>query len=148
MASRTLPGSVKVLGILHCVFGALGSIMGLATIALLAATATQPGSVSALTYWVNYLAPIVGCIDIGIGVGLLTRQSWSRQAALYFAYAKLPYAMMFSLAALLSGAPAGASAAFQGGYSIGAIFGGFVRMIFPGLTAFFMSQPEVKAALD
>jgi hypothetical protein len=91
MASRSVPTSVRVFGIVNTAFGTLGLLsalnnavnMGKAKAAYKAMN--MPDGLIQLANVQMVIAPIMSLLLLALGIGLLMKQPWSRSASVYYA---------------------------------------------------------------
>ncbi len=157
MTSRSAPVVVKVFGILHLIFGSLSLVtapIGFLNRDSSAETFTLLGVSAAYLNWFKvslFLSPVLALILIILGIGLLRKQSWARSGSIIYSMIGIVLgitSMMITLIGFSGINSDSANATLVLGIRIGAIIGGIVGLIYPILTIFFMTRPNVKAALN
>jgi hypothetical protein len=152
MASRTFPTSIKVFGILDLVFGTIGLLSSLNSVAKFSQIQQMTKQVPAfaklaplipIQMIVSTLIPIVLLI---VGIGLLQRQPWARSFSIYLGIFVISFGVLnlLATAVMLGGVADPFSIAMIIGTLVGVLFGS----IYYGLMIYFLTRPEVKAAMD
>ncbi len=152
MASRTIPTSVKVFGIIDLVFGSLGLLSALNSLANFSQVQKVLQSVPAMgklaplipiQMAVSTITPIVLLI---LGIGLLKRQPWARSFSVYFAMFVIGFGLLNLLATVVM--LGGASEPIMIGIMLGTAFGVVFGAIYYGLMIYFLTRPEVIEVMD
>jgi hypothetical protein len=153
MASRTVPTSVKVFGIMNTVFGTLGLLSGLNGLASMGAAAEMyqaaqiPDSFMPMAQVQTVVSLLISLGVLATGVGLLTRQPWARSAAVNCAMAIIGIGIL-SLIATVVVLGGGMSSPIVIAVVVGSVVGLLLSSIYYGLLIYFLNKPEVKEALS
>ncbi|OLP15496.1 hypothetical protein BST81_25895 [Leptolyngbya sp. 'hensonii'] len=156
MEGQSVPVSVKVFGILNTIFGSFGVVTSPFTLLAMRRTVMVYERFDAgplVLGWIRLsllISPIIAGVLLATGIGLLMKKAWGRSAAVILAYISIGISI-FNIILILSvfakGLGGSESAAAVGGI-IGGIIGGTIGLIYPILTAIFLTRPDVKAALE
>ena len=161
------PTSVTVFGILNILWGLFGLFgNAVAAVMMVALAAAPPNAVvraqtsPAMMAWVevNLALGAIACIAlVASGIGLLNMKPWGRKVSIGYAiYALFSAAVGLAVQGWFVTLPvmqevqhnnSPESAAAVGGL-IGGIFGGCLSCIYPVLLWYFMSRPQVVAAIE
>jgi hypothetical protein len=156
MTSQTVPTSVKVFGILHCIFGTLGLAIGAASLTQVEQSLATFKSIGLgggmLEGWLrfsSYLSPLLSLILLILGIGLLLKKPWGRSGSIIYSYVGIALTVIGVIITAISFSSSGAGGG-PGliGALFGSILGGIISVIYPILTIVFMRRPNVKEALE
>lgn len=150
MASRAIPTSVKVFGIMDLVLGSFAAISAVNTLVnffkvqqVLPAGLSQFVSPTPFEMVLGVIMPIA---LLTLGIGLLKRQPWARKFSIYFAIFVITVGLLHLASTVAHFA--GANNPMVIGIIAGTLFGAVLGAIYYGLMIYFLSRPEVKAAMD
>lgn len=155
MESQSVPGSVKIFGILNVVFGSFGLVTTPFSLTKLDESIQvfeQLGASSLAIQWIkisSWLSPLLSLTLLVLGIGLLMKKPWGRTGSVAYAFFSIALgilSMILILRAFSGGASSGDPTAIGG--IIGGAIGGLVGLIYPILTIVFLNKPDVKAALE
>jgi hypothetical protein len=153
MASRTIPASVKVFGIIDLVFGTLGLLSALNSLAKFSQVRESYKmfpTLAKLSGWmpIQMLISVLMAIALlTLGIGLLKRQPWARSLSVYFAMFVIGFGLL-NLAIMVTLLGGDLTNPMSIGLIIVTVFGIFIGSIYYGLMIYFLTRPEVKAALE
>jgi hypothetical protein len=156
MTSQTVPTSVKVFGILHCIFGTLGLVLGAASmtqveqsLAVFKSVGLNSGILEGWLRFSAYLSPLMSLILLILGIGLLIKKPWGRSGSIIYSYAGIGLTVIGVIITAIgfSSSGAGGGPGLVGAL-VGSIFGGIISVIYPILTIVFMRRPNVREALE
>jgi hypothetical protein len=152
MASRTVPTSVRVFGIVNTAFGTLGLLSALNNAVNMKAakaaykTMNMPSGLIQLANVQMVIAPLMSLVLLALGIGLLMKQPWSRSASVYYAMFVIGFGVLSLVATI-----AVASGSMSNPMAIAIIVASFVGLLFGavyyGLMIYFLNKPEVKEAI-
>jgi hypothetical protein len=134
MASRSVPTSVRVFGIVNTAFGTLGLLsalnnavnMGKAKAAYKAMN--MPDGLIQLANVQMVIAPIMSLLLLALGIGLLMKQPWSRSASVYYAMFVIGFGVLSLVATI-----AVVAGAMSNPMAIAAIVASVVGLLFGAL---------------
>jgi hypothetical protein len=152
MASRTIPTSVKVFGIIDLVFGSLGLLSALNSLANFSKVQAMfqqfpaLGKLAPLIPIQTAVSTITPIVLLALGIGLLKRQPWARSFSVYFAMFVIGFGLLNLLATvvMLGGASEPMAIGIIAGTAFGIVFGA----IYYGLMIYFLTRPEVIEVMD
>jgi hypothetical protein len=155
MEGQTVPGSVKVFGILNIVFGSFGLVtspLGLVSLDQSIEVFESFGANPMAIGWVRasaWLSPLMALALLILGIGLLMKKPWGRSGSIIYSYIAIAIGIlsMIFIVGVFSGGLESSDPAAIGGI-VGGVIGGLVGLIYPILTIIFLSKPNVKAALE
>jgi hypothetical protein len=152
MASRSVPTSVRVFGIVNTAFGTLGLLSGLNSAVNMKAakaaykTMKMPSGLIQLANVQMVIAPLMSLVLLALGIGLLMKQPWARSASVYYAMFVIGFGVLSLVATI-----AVAAGAMSNPMAIATIVASFVGLLFGavyyGLMIYFLNKPEVKEAI-
>jgi hypothetical protein len=152
MASRSVPTSVRVFGIVNTAFGTLGLLSGLNSAVNMKAakaaykTMKMPSGLIQLANVQMVIAPLMSLVLLALGIGLLMKQPWSRSASVYYAMFVIGFGVLSLVATI---AVVGGS--MSNPMAIATIVASFVGLLFGavyyGLMIYFLNKPEVKESI-
>jgi hypothetical protein len=152
MASRTFPTSIKIFGILDLVFGTLGllsSLNSLVNFSQVRQSYKMFPAFAKLSGWMPIqmlISALITIVLLILGIGLLKRQPWARSFSVYLGIFVISFGLLNLLvtAVMLGGGGDLLSITMI----IGTLFGVLFGSIYYGLMIYFLTRPEVKAAMD
>lgn len=152
MASRSVPTSVRVFGIMNTAFGTLGLLsainsavnMGQAKAAYKAMN--MPAGLIQLANVQMVIAPIMSLVLLALGIGLLMKQPWSRSASVYYAMFVIGFGVLSLVATI---AVVGGSMSNPMGIAtiVASVVGLLFGALYYGLMIYFLNKPEVKESI-
>jgi hypothetical protein len=152
MASRTVPTSVRVFGIVNTAFGTLGLLSALNNVVNMGKAQEAykvlkvPAGLMQLAQVQMVIAPIMSLVLLALGIGLLMKQPWSRSASVYYAMFVIGFGVLSLVATI---AVVGGS--MSNPIAIATIVASFVGLLFGavyyGLMIYFLNKPEVRESI-
>jgi hypothetical protein len=153
MASRTTPTSVKVFGILNTIFGTislLSVLNSLTKLEQIQQVYKQFPALAKLGAWMPIqmlISSLMAIVLLSLGIGLLKRQPWARSLSVYYAIFVIGFGLL-NLAITLTVLGGKMTDPMTIGVIVGTVFGICIGSIYYGLMIYFLTRPEVKAALE
>jgi hypothetical protein len=152
MASRSVPTSVRVFGIMNTVFGTIGLLAGINSAVTLGQAQeaykvlNMPTGLMQLAKVQMVISPIMSLILLALGIGLLMRQPWARSASVYYSMFVIGFGIL-SLVATIAVIGGDMSNPMAIAAVIGSVVGFLLGAIYYGLMMYFLNKPEVKEAI-
>ncbi len=153
MASRTVPTSVTLFGILNTIFGTMSLLSVLNSLikwGQVQQVYRQFPALAKLSAWMPIqmvFSTLMAIVLLTLGIGLLKRQPWARSFSVYYAMFVIGFGFL-NLAITLTLLGGKMSDPMVIGVIIATLFGIFVGSIYYGLMIYFLTRPNVKAALE
>lgn len=150
------PTSMKVLGILNIVFGALGLLC--MPIIIIGIMVPQPDSplqmgpgMKIYTAIALVLRLILALLLLASGIGLLNLKEWARKAASFYGWSAIVMGIIgtavtvITMSSAFAGVPEHEAPAVIGG-TIGGMCGGILGLTYPIILIVFMKRPNIIEA--
>jgi hypothetical protein len=153
MASRTTPTSVKVFGILNTILGTMSLLSVLNSLTKLEQIQQmykQFPALAKLGAWMPIqmlISSLMAIVLLSLGIGLLKRQPWARSLSVYYAIFVIGFGLL-NLAITITVLGGNMTDPMTIGVIVGTLFGITIGAIYYGLMIYFLTRPEVKAALE